>query len=326
MKKANISIIIPAYNAEKTITRCIKSVQAQLYTDYEVIVIDDGSEDKTADMVAQICSEDDRIHLYSQSNHGVSNARNTALSYAAGKYIMFVDSDDLIQPQYMQTYFDAAERENADIVIGGCERHDLETSEIEEIVPKVIGDITQDVWGQIAIDSSIYGYNWSKIIKRDLIENNNIRFNENMYSQEDLNFNLDVYDKANKIITIADTGYIYEYRKSNRTPDLTGYINNQLKLLNICFKKAALTEEIETKIQKRLESYCFGFLMHSDNRKKDIAKLHQIDGLDEALKSIKINDEKSYVCWMLAHSYDGMVRIHFYCRDRAKRMLGRGNK
>lgn len=326
MRKVNVSIIIPAYNAETTITRCIKSIQNQTYTNFEVIVINDGSTDKTADIVSQICTTDDRIRLCSQANNGVSCARNVGLSYAAGKYIIFVDSDDYIQNHYLQTYFETAEKENADVVIGGCKRKDLKSSETVEIAPPMIGDITFDIWKQLTENIPVLGYVCSKIIKRNIIENNNIRYSEKMYSQEDLSFNLDVYDRADKIIAIDDTSYIYEYRESNRKPDIVGYINNQIKLLNICYKKHVLTEEMKNSLRFRLENYCFGYLLYSENREQAIKQLHEIEGLDDVLKEIIIKNERDYVCWMLAHSYDLIVKMHFNCRAIIKKVLCRGDQ
>ena len=98
-----ISIIIPAYNVEKYIEETLRSIEKQTFSDFEVLVIDDGSDDGTFDIVKSIASQDRRIKIYTQDNSGQGKARNTGIDNAQGEYLTFVDSDDLVLPDYLST-------------------------------------------------------------------------------------------------------------------------------------------------------------------------------------------------------------------------------
>lgn len=111
-----ISIIIPIYNAEIYVQDCLESVLNQTYGHFEVIVVDDGSNDKTPEILNQIASKDSRVKVYSQSNQGVSAARNTGLSHCNGEYITMIDGDDIVSHEYLETLLVLALETNADIV------------------------------------------------------------------------------------------------------------------------------------------------------------------------------------------------------------------
>ncbi|MBP5266574.1 MAG: glycosyltransferase family 2 protein [Lachnospiraceae bacterium] len=112
-----VSVIIPAYNVEATIADCIGSVTSQDYQNIEIIVINDGSSDRTEDIVMQLAKEDSRIRLLTTPNGGVSHARNTGLSLAEGEYLMFVDADDLLLDHAISRLVKAQDEVNADLVV-----------------------------------------------------------------------------------------------------------------------------------------------------------------------------------------------------------------
>lgn len=98
-----ISIVVPAYNAAGVIERCIDTVLRQTYPDFELLIIDDGSTDETAEIVAAKAAQDARIHLIRQENAGVSSARNTGIAVASGELLCFIDSDDTVSANYLET-------------------------------------------------------------------------------------------------------------------------------------------------------------------------------------------------------------------------------
>lgn len=98
-----ISIVVPAYNAAGVIGKCIDSVLLQTYSDFELLIIDDGSRDETAEIVAAKAAQDARIHLIRQENAGVSSARNTGIAAASGELLCFIDSDDTVSANYLET-------------------------------------------------------------------------------------------------------------------------------------------------------------------------------------------------------------------------------
>lgn len=119
MKNPKHSIIIPAYNTGNAIRKCIDSIIDQSYTDWELIIVDDGSKDETSAIIDDYAQRDPRIHAIHIPNGGVSNARNVGLDQAQGEYVMFVDSDDWIEHDYLQQV-ETRMGDDADMYIVGC--------------------------------------------------------------------------------------------------------------------------------------------------------------------------------------------------------------
>ena len=116
MSKPLLSIIVPVYNVEKYIERCIKSILNQSFTNFELILVDDGSPDNCGKICDEYKKKDSRIKVIHKKNGGLSDARNAGLNIATGKYIGFVDSDDIIHPQMYEKLFNCINKYNSDIV------------------------------------------------------------------------------------------------------------------------------------------------------------------------------------------------------------------
>lgn len=162
-----ISVIVPVYNGEKFISKCLDSLLSQNLNDIEIIVINDGSIDKTENIVKQRALSDTRITLISQENSGVSSARNRGIRAAKGDYIAFCDSDDIFDCDFLEKLYTLGKKENLDIVKGstilvdatGKERIDPENSRI--------------------VDISDFNSKWfSAIYRRELLSRFNITFPE----------------------------------------------------------------------------------------------------------------------------------------------------
>ena len=117
MEMPLVSIILPVYNAQSHLNRCLGSICAQQYEDLEIIVINDGSKDQSLPVCEEFRKKDSRILLVDKANSGVSDTRNLGLKLASGKYVQFVDSDDYIDPDFTQHLVEAAEAHHADLVI-----------------------------------------------------------------------------------------------------------------------------------------------------------------------------------------------------------------
>ena len=113
------SVIVPVYNAEKTLRRCLDSILRQTFSDYEVILVDDGSKDSSLDICKSYCAKDKRFSVLHQENSGVSKARNRGLDSAKGNYICFVDSDDTITSDYLEQVNNAATAQKTDAIFIG---------------------------------------------------------------------------------------------------------------------------------------------------------------------------------------------------------------
>lgn len=195
-----ISIIIPAYNVDKYIEKCIDSVLRQTYKNFEVIVVDDGSTDNTAFIVDNFENMDKRIKVIHKENCGLSAARNTGLKVATGKYIMFLDSDDWIEEKCCSIALNSLVSSNADIVIFDYYK------EFENIsIPYHAYEQSQLIYKKNEKNNFfIYDMRtitaWGKIYVRDSIDG--IMFDEKMRTAEDVDFNYRVYNKVDKVVYI----------------------------------------------------------------------------------------------------------------------------
>lgn len=206
-----ISIIVPIYNAEKFITRCVDSVIAQTYQDWELLLVDDGSPDKSGAICDDYASRDSRIKVFHKQNRGVSSARNLGLDNAQGEWIAFVDADDYILPDYLEKLITS---DDADLVISGSKR--FGDSDVDYSIPvdrryqihKFVKSIF-DCNPNENIYMSCVSYPWGKILKNSIIEQNSLRFNTKMKLGEDTCFMLDYLKYVVNIQYLSGGRYMY---------------------------------------------------------------------------------------------------------------------
>ena len=211
MHEDKITVIIPVYNMEKYIERCLLSVCNNTYKNLQIICINDGSTDGTIDILNRFKQKDDRIYIIDKENGGVSKARNCGLKKAVGDYIAFVDSDDWIHHQYFEKLLNAAKSANVDVISCRYIRTDSEKKEEElpESAPKEI-DISD-----IGNMSNIRKYIWGKLYKKEILSN--IFFKENLSFAEDTLFNMNVFlQKKNiRIFELEQELYYYFNREDS---------------------------------------------------------------------------------------------------------------
>lgn len=201
-----LSIIIPVYNSEKYIKRCIDSILSPTKFNYEIIIVDDGSTDATSELLASYSSLPN-VKIFSQINAGVSSARNLGLKHAQGDYIMFVDSDDFLAKGWSDIVRSALVKyRNADLIVFSDKEGNDATFEIT--AEQVCG------FSQCRVNASAL---WSKLYRRQIISKHNLKFNTNIINGEDLLFNLNYNSYCNKI-SCYDTGlYSYNINSSSAT-------------------------------------------------------------------------------------------------------------
>lgn len=216
-----ISIIVPAYNAESTIARCVNSILAQTLPDFELIIIDDGSTDKTS----QICAaySDDRIRYYRKENGGPSSARNMGLSLARGEYIGFADADDGTVPEMYEKMYAAAKEHDADLCV--CDFTFISEGRAKNYTDNLRGgyfDKTQ-IWeevlsvylGNLNSEGHIGNVDWGvmrRIYRRSLLEEYNIRFDETLCNSEDCLFCFIATRQAGGLVYLKDQCLYINYR------------------------------------------------------------------------------------------------------------------
>lgn len=205
MRNTKISIIVPVYKAEKTIHRCINSIIQQTHTNFELIIIDDGSPDKSGKICDNYAQKDKRIQVIHKKNGGVSSARNIGLNLATGDFITFIDSDDFILNHFLEHLTDV----KADLVIGGFK--DMPHPNGNKIyLPDALynyDEITRLLDSEI--DSMLFKSPWGKLFKTDLIRKNKLSFDENISFGEDSVFMLQYLCLCTSIATTSHTDYRY---------------------------------------------------------------------------------------------------------------------
>ena len=179
-EKIAISVLIPAYNAEKYLEKCIKSITGQSLKNIEIIIVNDGSTDKTLDILEKLRKSDNRIEVINQTNKGVSVARNNALKYVKGEYILWIDSDDWID-EGLEEIYNKSKKEDADIVVMDYWRE--ENGEKKYVEDKIVENNIEYI-NEITLGKST-GYLWNKLIKTSLYRENGINFPENIKCGED---------------------------------------------------------------------------------------------------------------------------------------------
>ena len=204
MTNPKISVIVPVYNAEKYLHRCIDSILAQTFADFELLLINDGSKDSSGTICDEYAAKDSRVRVFHKENGGVSSARNCGLDNAIGKWITFVDSDDWVKLDYLYSMISQAD---ADLVMSSFDIIDS----IEEWDNKIECKLYSENEIKYFIDRYVYTANlcspWCKLFRSSLI--NKLRFNRNLTFTEDTIFVFEYLCNVHSIRTVENWGYQY---------------------------------------------------------------------------------------------------------------------
>lgn len=209
-----LSIIIPIYNTEAYLPRCIDSILSQSFTDYELILIDDGSIDNSGAICDNYAQQDNRIKVFHQKNGGLSSARNTGLDHAQGEWIYFVDSDDELKLNGLQTLVDCIS-DDVDCVMGGYEQYDLdgnliETEKKHETLTLSKQDSLLVLFPEHTIIYSYLGYVWNRLFRNQIIQEYSLRFDTSIRIKEDSLFVTEYLCKSNGKTRFTTTP-VYKY-------------------------------------------------------------------------------------------------------------------
>ncbi len=203
----NISIIVPIFNAASTLSKCVDSILAQSIDSFELILINDGSKDNSLKLCADYASTDSRIKVYDKKNGGPSAARNMGIDKASGNLIVFVDSDDFVEPNFLENLlYDATD---SDLVIAGINKIKKDHSVTSFNFPNQLLDVSEKKIYLENYPLSDCGYPFSKLFKKDILDKYNIRFIEDIHMFEDVIF-LFLYIKYCSKIKLNDKA-LYNY-------------------------------------------------------------------------------------------------------------------
>lgn len=241
-----VSIIMPVYNKEKYIEKAVQSILHQTLQEWELLIIDDGSTDASFEKCKNF--NDTRIKLIRVANGGVSRARNIGLNIARGEYVTFIDGDDYVAKDYLHTLCVHDE----DIIIGGLTKVNLLGVPLEEVLPiqrgcQTIQKVAKSFYEE-QLTSGVYGFVAGKMIRRDIIEKNFLRFDERIRLSEDYAFFLKIYKEVSHIMFLDNVGYYYVQETEN-----SGISQDDTKI------DFFIQIEIQNSAKAFLEKYqCFG--------------------------------------------------------------------
>ena len=218
-----VSVIVPVYNVEPYLEKCIFSLMNQTYSNIEILLIDDGSTDKSGKICDEWCKRDNRIKVYHNKNNGVSNARNCGIRNSCGDYITFVDSDDWVDRCYIQKLIEVTVVKYYDLVICRYFTEDFVRGKIKEhrLSEELKGEFLEDYYNIL----NFIGGPVFKLYKSEIIKKNKIFFPEDMSYSEDRVFNHKYYHYVKEYMFVDEPLYYYASRNNNSLSKIRSYKN-----------------------------------------------------------------------------------------------------
>lgn len=328
MKKPIISIIVPIYNVEAYLPRCMESLLHQTMDEIEIILVDDGSPDGCPKMCDEYAANDSRVKVIHKENGGLGFARNSGLEVACGEYIAFVDSDDYVTLDMCEKLYNAARRNEADVVYGGVWKKSNQTGEQVQISDAS----TEMKWtGEEQITSFVLDFVgtkctakrdtimeisvWKAIFKKEIFDKYSIKFvSERQFISEDLIFDLDFLPKAECIAVIPDCIYYYCYNPESLSKVFRKdrFIKEKELYYEVMRKLELLysREVYQPRLDRMLIARARVFVRQMAHSKKQIGKKAIIKGIKEVCADKELQDIlKRYSIWKLPKKYAAVAYL-----------------
>lgn len=314
MEEKKVSIIIPVYNSEETLKKCIESVINQTYKNIEILVINDGSKDKSLKIINEYKNKDKRIKIINQENKGVSGARNTGINNATGDYITFIDSDDYIKPNLVKDTIKIFKEYECDVVRNNYvlsyengkiqSRHEMyEENRIINITEKKEELIQNILLGKVQ------SYSWLLTIKRNILNENNLKFDEDVFFMEDIIFLIRLIFFIKNIYFVSEPNYFYYQNNENSlTKDPKRYVKNinNILVMNRKLQEILILNEKDSNNYIKISNtmYISGIIGYLRNA---IIKGQEYT---EILKELKKIREEDVMKEMLRNQKYSILKIH----------------
>lgn len=300
MKK--VSIIVPVYNVERYLNQCMDSLVNQTLDDIEIIVINDGSTDKSLKILKSYEKKyPDKVKIIEQKNSGISVARNNGIKLASGKYIGFVDSDDYVELDMFEKLYDKIKKSNSDIVVCNYKKYyeDLNEFEYVDVIKNIKGN---NLYSDISIINNIDYAPWNKLFRRELFDN--IKFPKNV-KYEDLSTILKTFMIATKISVVNKSLYLYRINETGETRTINRKVTDILIILKDLIdysKEIDIFDKTKNELRKLCVNKLFFYLIYSYDLND---KKFSIDFRNKIIKFLKENFNN----WQLALLKDKSLEI-----------------
>ena len=255
-----ISIIVPVYNSEKYLKQCIESILKQTYTNWELILVNDGSIDSSPIICDEYSTKDKRIRVIHKNNEGVSKARNTGLDASKGEFITFADSDDYLEYNTFQTYINEIELNNSDIVkIGYTKEYENNTN---NTICTTLNAKFYNTWDfhKALENSHYYSFIWNMCIKKECI--GKIHFDTNINWLEDHIFSYQCYFNCKCMSILNKIGYHYRVRSKNNLSNIRDPFVIKEAAEQERYWKTQLNSKMYSDIQKETDNQ-YAYHIHS---------------------------------------------------------------
>lgn len=306
-KNPFFSVILPVYNVEHYLDRCIESILKQEFNDYEILLIDDGSKDNSPQMCDEWSKKDDRIRVVHKKNEGLGMARNTGVDNAQGSYLIFIDSDDYILPELFSDVYKAIVSKDVQVVFYGMKRVTGEGKVLMDLIPspdKMFYDNKEEIMNKLMPDfiardpyvgraTNLRISVCTSCIKKDILTQNNLKFvSERNYISEDLYFYIQLFSYLERVSFLQKSYYCYLQNmgsltfsyKPERFIRIKKFYDDALKLSNDLKYDGTL----QTRLMAYLISHTMGCL------KMEAANI-KADGLERAYSRIKEIGKDEYL-------------------------------
>ena len=255
-----ISIIVPIYNVEKYLKKCLDSIINQTYKNLEIILVDDGSTDCSGKIADEYGKKDKRIKVIHKKNGGVSSARNVGIDNASGKYIAFVDSDDWIDLRMYEILHNIIKKDNYNIAICNIAIENEEGKEINKFnSSKTVLD-NKTFLKSIYYDRSIQGYSCNKLYERKLLDSGNVRFDEKAIVLEDDLFNVEIACFNKKMDIIYNDMRLYHYVEHASSVSNSSFNIKKMSYFYIRNLEIKLLEKYDFECNYLKVDYCAAFI------------------------------------------------------------------
>ena len=299
-KNPLISVIIPIYNVEQFLSDCLDTILWQTYSNLEIILVDDGSQDNSGQICDDFASKDNRIKVIHKKNGGVSSARNTGIDISTGEYIAFIDPDDCITKDYFSTHISAIKNEQADTSAVLAQEMfdiiDINSEMISNPTPATRFEIKTGIESLNCIldkNRPWIGYCWNKVYSASIIKDNKLYYDEDISMNEDSLFNCNYLLHASKIVLIDTCKYIYRIHKQSVTRKMTiksylSKLNAFIKIIKIArnFRDSIFWKRVSTEFIKTWFGCLYLIAKTNDNNSNALYKLQP--NLFELIKEIKL--------------------------------------
>ncbi len=315
-EKCLTSIIIPVYNNESSIEKCLHSMLNQTYSNLELVIIDDGSTDNSLQIIKMVTKTFSNSVVITQENKGVSAARNTGIEKARGKYIMFADGDDEILPDMIENYVCEAEKNSADVVIGGIIF--LRNGERKVVLPP-----DEKYSPEIPIKylaeghRGIFGHVPNKMYRRSFLNENNLRFPTSISVQEDLLFALSAYDVARTIRQIQYAGYLYNMPEKAKEISLRVLLENRIEIGRVALRHQVDVRPLIPRINHIVYSLLFAARDYEEIRNV-LSKADVLEWIDYNLAKDK---EERLILFFAYYRWIHALGLYFSIRRKIKSVI-----